>query len=159
MRLHCFCPDLSLEDFAALDLQELDLSGKTFYTSKLPMLSHFPMNPEIKIEKTLREIESKGYRTVSPLFVIFEDGLLMGRIMIEIVDPSVKDEYVKKFNSLKLVGKTFTGPKYLVPKALKQFDGYLMSQKLLTTEFYFWYHSCKKCEKEKGDRTVILGRV
>ncbi len=159
MRLHCFCPDLSPEEFATLDLQELDLSGKTFYTSKIPMVSHFPMNPEIKIEKTLREIESKGYRTVSPLFVIFEDGLLMGRIMIEIVDPSVKDENVKKFNSLKLMGKTFTGPKYLVPKALKQFDRYLMSQKLLTTEFYFWYHSCKKCEKEKGDRTVILGRV
>ncbi len=159
MKVRCFCPELSWEEFAALDLKEMDLSGRTFYTAKLPMVSHFPMNPEIKIEKTLKEIQLKGYETVSPLLALFEDGLFMGRVMIEIVCPSTKAENVETSNNLKLVGRIFSGPKYLVPKALKEFDRHLMSQQLMTTEFYFWYHSCKKCEKEKGDRTVILGRI
>jgi len=159
MDFHCYCPELTGEDFSALDLRETDLSGKTFYVSKIPVISHFPMNPELKTEKVLQEIEKKGFRTVSPLFVIFEDGLFMGRIMVEIVKPSVKDSNVETINDLKLIGKTFTGPKYLVPKALKQFDSYLMSKRHLTTKFYFWYHSCPKCEKEKGIRTVIFGKI
>jgi len=64
---------------------------------KTPMVSHFPINPEIRIEKTLKEIEEKGYQTVSPLFVLFEDGLLVGSIMVEIVKPSVKDSNIKTF--------------------------------------------------------------
>ena len=123
------------------------------------MVSHFPLNPELKIEKTMREIERKGYQTVAPLFAIFEDGLLSGKVMIEIVKPTVKDSDVMTMTELKLVGKSFTGPKHLVPKALKQFDGYLMGQRILTTDYYFWYHSCKNCEKEKGPRTVIFGKV
>ncbi len=159
MKPRCYCPDLTAEEFAGLDLREFDLSGKTFYTSKTPMVSHFPMNPELKIEKTLREIEGKGFQTVSPLFIIYEDAMLFGKVLVEIVKPSVKDENVVTMGGMKLVGRTFTGPKYLVPKALKQFDAYLMSRKMMTTEFFFWYHSCKLCEKEKGSRTVILGKV
>ncbi|PKM81599.1 MAG: hypothetical protein CVU89_08890 [Firmicutes bacterium HGW-Firmicutes-14] len=159
MDIRCHCPDLTTEEFAELDLKEFDLSGRTFYTSKTPMVSHFPMNPEIKIEKTLKEIKNKGFQAVSPFFIIFEDGLLAGRIMVEIEPPSAKDNNIRTPGNLKLLGKAFTGPKFLVPKALKQFDGYLMSKKVLTTEFFFWYHSCKNCEKEKGSRTVILGRV
>ena len=159
MKIPCFCPDLSEEEFSALDISQFDLSGKTFYCSNIPMVSHFPMNPELKIEKTLAEIEKKGFRTVSPLFVIFKDGLLVGKLMIEIVKPSVKDDSVLTLDKLKLIGKTFTGPKYLVPKALKEFDRYLMSQMVMTTDFYFWYHSCKQCEKKKGNRTVIMGKI
>ncbi|MHB9094329.1 MAG: hydrolase [Eubacteriales bacterium] len=159
MNLRCFCPELTAEEFTGLDLMEFDLSGKTFYFSRTPMVSHFPMNPEIKIEKTLKEIKAKGFQTAAPLFAIFEDGLLSGKIMIEIVKPSVKDSDIRTLSDLKLIGRNFTGPKHLVPKALKQFDSYLMSQKVMTTEFFFWYHSCKVCEKEKGNRTIILGKT
>lgn len=159
MKLQCFCPDITSEEFAELDLKEFDLSGKSFYVSRIPMISHFPLNPEIKIEKMLREIEQKGYETVKPLFVIFADGLLMGSVMIEIVRPQANDSSVKTLKDLKLLGKNFIGPKYLVPKALKEFDRHLMTRKVLSTEFYFWYHSCRKCEKEKGSRTVILGKI
>ncbi len=159
MKVRCLCPELSAEEFAQLDLKEFDLSGKTFYELKTPMVSHFPLNPEIKIEKTLLEIEKKGYRPVAPLFIIFEDGLLVGRIMIEIIKPAGKDENVRTTARLKLIGNTFTGPKFLVPKALKQFDCYLVGRDMVTSEFYFWYHSCRICQKEKGDRTVILGRI
>lgn len=159
MKPQCFCLDLTEEEFAGLNYKELDFSGKTFYVSKTPMVSHFPMNPELKIEKTLQKIAQKGYQTTAPLFIIFEDGLLFGRILVEIVEPSVKSENVLTINNLKLMASSFAGPKFLVPKALKQFDRYLMAQKNLTTEFYFWYHSCKLCEKEKGGRTVILGKI
>lgn len=159
MKVPCYCPDLSEQEFSELDLQEFDLSGKTFYCSKTPMVSHFPMNPELKIEKTLAEIEKKGFRAVSPLFAVFQDGLLVGNIMIEIVKPSVTDSSVRTLGEIKLTGRTFTGPKYLVPKALKEFDRYLMQQNIMTTDFYFWYHSCKQCEKTKGNRTVIMGKI
>lgn len=159
MNIRCCCRDLTAEEFADLDLKEIDLTDRTFYVSKTPMVSHFPVNPEIKIQKTLAQIEKKGFKTVSPLFVIFEDGLFVGNIMVEIVKPSVKDENVRTIGDLKLMARTYTGPKYLVPKALKQFDAYLMSKKFLTTDFYFWYHSCKECEKTRGSRTVILGKI
>lgn len=159
MKAHCYCPDLSAEEFEELDLKEYDLSGRAFYFSRTPMISHFPMNPELKIEKTLKELESKGYEAVRPLFAIFEDGLFSGKVLIEIVKPPTRGEGVQIFSNFKLVGKTFTGRKHLVPKALKEFDRYLMSQRILTTEFFFWYHSCKECEKEKGNRTIIMGRV
>ena len=159
MRINCYCPDLSNEGFAELDLQELDLSGRTFYTVKLPMISHFPMNPEIKMEKTIREIERKGYQTVAPLFVIVEDSLLAGRLMVEIVKPTGQDKHLHTFQSLKLLGKSFSGPRFLAPKALKEFEQYLVKREIVTSEFFFWYHSCKMCEKEKGQRTVILGRI
>jgi len=123
------------------------------------MIAHFPINPELKIEKTVKEIEGKGYTIVRPPFIIFEDGMLLGSLMIEIVKPSGKDSNVRTMRDLKLAGQCFNGPKHLVPKALKQFDRYLMSKKHLTTDFFFWYHSCKKCEKEKGCRTVILGKI
>jgi hypothetical protein len=147
------------EEFAALDLKEINLSGRSFYVSRLAMISHFPMNRELKIEKTLREISQKGYQTVAPLFIIFADGLFSGKIMVEIVKPSIKDPSVITLKDLKLVGKNFTGAKHLVPKALKEFDRYLMSKKILTTEFYFRYLSCKICEEGKGNRTIIMGRV
>lgn len=159
MKHQCFCPEMTEEEFAALDLKEINLSGRSFYVSRITMISHFPMNRELKIEKTLHEIIQKGYRVVAPLFVIFADGLLSGKIMIEIVTPSIKDHSVITLKDLKLVGKNFTGAKHLVPKALKQFDRYLMSQKIITTEFYFRYLSCTTCEAEKGNRTIILGRV
>ena len=159
MEIRCFCPELTEQEFDELDLKEIDLSGRTFYYSKIPMVSHFPVNPEIKIEKTLKEVEEKGYQTVSPRFIIFEDGLLIGNVMVEIVKPSARDNNVKTIDKLRLAGKTFKGPKFLVPKELKKFDGYLMSQKILTTDFFFWYHSCKKCEKQKGPRTIILGKM
>ncbi|WP_418792033.1 hydrolase [Phosphitispora sp. TUW77] len=159
MKLHCFCPDLTEEQFDNMDLTEIDLSGRSFYISKMPMVSHFPMNPEIKIQKTLKEIEEKGYRTVSPLFVLFEDGLLMGNIMIEIVKPPAKDSNIKTFNKLRLISKAYKGPKHLVPKALKQFDGYLILKQIITADFFFWYHSCKVCEKQKGGRTIILAKI
>ncbi len=159
MKLRCFCPEFTEEEFDSMELKELDLSGKYFYMSKTPMVSHFPMNPEVKIEKTLKEIEEKGYRTVSPLFVLFKDGLFSGNIMIEIVSPNDKDSHVKAFDKLRLLGKTYKGPRYLVPKALKKFDGYLMSKQMMITEFFFWYHSCKVCEKQKGGRAVILGKI
>jgi len=142
VKLRCFCPDFTGEEFNNLDLKEIDLSGRSFYILKTPMVSHFPINPEIKIEKTLKELEEKGYQTVSPLFVLFEDGLLVGNIMVEIVKPSVKDSNVKTFDKLRLMGKAYTGPGYLVPKALKKFDGYLMSKQIMTNDFFFWYHSC-----------------
>lgn len=159
MKLRCFCPELTEEEFSALDLKEVNLSGRSFYTGRIPMISHFPMNRELKIEKTLQEIERKGYQVVNPLFVIFADGLLAGKIMIEIVKPTVRDSSVITMKDLRLVGKNFKGAQHLVPKALKEFDRYLMSQKVLTTEFYFRYLSCKVCEAQKGNRTVILGRV
>jgi hypothetical protein len=159
VKIQCYCPDLSKEEFDLKDLSVIDLSGKTFYTSRIPMVSHFPMNPEIKIQKTLAEIEKKGFETVAPLFTIFEDGLLFGRVLIEIIKPSDKEENVVTFTKTKIMCKCFSGAKHLVPKALKEFDGYLMAQKQLTTEFYFWYHSCKLCVKEKGNRTVILGKI
>lgn len=159
MDCKCFCPDLSQEEFQELDFREFDLSGKTFYVSKTAMLSHFPVNPELKIEKTLKEIEDNGFQLVSPLFVIFEDGMLSGHILVEIVKPSSRDSRVRTMKSLKLMAKCFTGPKYLVPKALKQFDNELMSKNINTSNFYFWYHSCKKCERKKGSRTVILGKI
>lgn len=157
--MRCFCPDLSSEDLAKLNLKQFDFSGKTFYYTRTPMISHFPMNPELRIEKTIREIEEKGFKIVAPLFTMFEDGLLIGKIMIEILKPQVTDQSIVTFNRMTLVGKSFTGPKYLIPKALKEFNGYLMTQDIFTTEFYFWYHSCKECEKEKGNLTVIFGRV
>lgn len=159
MEYKCLCPDLSEDEFQGLDLKEFNLSGRTFYITKTPMISHFPVNPELKIRKTVKEIEKKGFQTVSPLFVMFEDGLLMGSIMIEIEKPVSGDSSVRTFEPVKLIGKIFTGPKFLVPKALREFDGFLMSKNVLTSEFYFWYHSCKACEKIKGSRTVILGRV
>lgn len=159
MKHRCFCPEMTEEEFAALDLKETDLSGRSFYVSRIAMISHFPMNRELKIEKTLDEIAKKGYQVIAPLFIIFADGLLTGKIMVEIVKPSVKDPSVVTLKDVKLAGKNFTGAKHLAPKALKEFDRYLMSQKILTTEFYFRYLSCKMCEKEKGNRTIILGRV
>ncbi len=159
MKYKCFCPDLTHDQFQDLDLKEIDLSGRIFYIAKAPMVSHFPINPELKIEKTIREIERKGYRTVTPLFVMFEDGMLMGSIFIEIEKPDSRDSSVKTFGPVRMIAKSYTGPKYLVPKALKEFDGYLMSQNIITSDFYFWYHSCKECEKAKGNRTVILGKV
>jgi len=159
VKLSCFCPDFTGDEFDNLDLKEIDLAGRSFYMLKTPMVSHFPINPEIRIEKTLKEIEEKGYQTVSPLFVLFEDGLLVGSIMVEIVKPSVKDSNIKTFDKLILMGKAYTGPRYLVPKALKQFDRYLMSKQIMTNDFYFWYHSCKVCEKQKGGRAVILAKI
>lgn len=159
MDCKCFCPDLSETEFEELDFKEFDLTGKTFYVSKAAMLSHFPVNPELKIEKTIKQIEENGFQLVSPLFVIFEDGMLSGKILVEIVKPSSRDSSVITMQSLKLVAKSYTGPKYLVPKALKQFDNDLVLKNINTSNFYFWYHSCKKCEKEKGSRTVILGKI
>lgn len=159
MKYRCFCPEMSDEEFAALDLQEMDLSGKSFYIARIAMISHFPMNRERKIEKVLDQIAAKGYRTVAPLHIIFADGLFSGKVMVEIVKPSQKDPNVITLKDLKLVGRSYTGPKHLVPKALKEFDRYLMSRKILTTEFYFRYLSCKMCEGEKGNRTIIMGRV
>lgn len=159
MKYRCFCPDLSKDEFKALDLNELNLTGRTFYVAKTPMVSHFPVNPEHKIEKTIKEIEKKGYQTVSPLFVMFEDGLLMGSVLIEIVKPAVEDSSLRTFGPVQLVGRSYTGPKFLVPKALREFDRDLMNQNILTSDFYFWYHSCKECEKIKGSRTIILGKV
>lgn len=159
MDCKCFCPDLTNEEFQELDFKEFDLSGKTFYISKIAMLSHFPVNPELKIGKILKQIEENGFQLVSPLFVIFEDGMLSGKVLVEIVKPSAPDSSVMTMKSLKLMAKSYTGPKYLVPKALKQFDNELVSKNINTSNFYFWYHSCKKCEKEKGSRTVILGKI
>lgn len=159
IKIKCYCPDLPEEQFDDLDLKELDISGKSFYVSNIPMISHFPVNPERKIEKMLAEIDRKGYTVAAPPLVLFEDGMLMGRAMVEIVNLTVKDENVMQISNVKLLGKNFTGPKFLVPKALKQFDGYLMSKDILSTKFYFWYHSCKKCEKEKGSRTIIFGKI
>ncbi len=159
MKPRCFCPELSVEEFAGLDLKEFDFTGKTFYVTKIPIVSHFPMSPEIKIEQTMKEIEKKGYQTAAPLFIIFEDGLLVGKIMIEIIKPSGKDENIQTVADLKLIGRTFKGPRFLVPKALKEFDRYLMSKMISTSEFYFWYHSCRICEKERGTRTLILGKI
>lgn len=143
----------------ALDLQETDLSGKSFYVAGIAMISHFPMNRELKIEKVLKQITAKGYRTVAPLHIIFADGTFTGKVMVEILKPSAKDPNVVTIKDLKLVGRSFNGPKHLVPKALKEFDRYLMSRKIMTTEFYFRYLSCKICEAEKGNRTIILGRI
>lgn len=159
MQFNCLCPDLTQEEFQRLDLKEFDLSGRTFYIAKTPMISHFPVNPEIKIHKTLNEIEKKGIRPVSPLFVMFEDGLLMGSILIEIEKPVCVDSSIRTFGPVTLIGRVFTGPKFLVPKALREFDHFLMSKNITTSEFYFWYHSCKVCEKTRGCRTVILGRI
>ena len=159
MKHQCFCPEMTKEEFAALDLQQIDLSGRSFYVSRIAMISHFPMNREHKIEKTLDEIAKKGYQVMAPLFIIFADGFLSGKIMVEIVKPLVKDQSVVTLKDVKLAGKNFLGAKHLVPKALKEFDRYLMSQKIMTTEFYFRYLSCKICEQEKGNRTIILGRV
>jgi len=159
MKPRCFCPEMTEQEFTALDCKELDLSGRSFYVSRLAMVSHFPMNRELKIEKIIREIAQKGYQLVEPLFVIVADGMLSGKIMIEIIKPSAQDPSVTTLKDFKLVGKNFTGAKHLVPKALKEFDRYLMSQKIVATEFYFRYLSCKVCEEEKGNRMVIMGRV
>lgn len=142
-----------------LDLKELHLSGRSFYEARVPMLAHFPVAPEMRIEKILGEIDRKGLTPVRPLRVLFADGIFIGRLMIEIETPGKPDEKVVTYGDTRLIGKTFSGPRYLVPKALKEFDRYLLTRQQLTTDYYFWYLSCQGCEKEKGSRTVIYARI
>lgn len=159
MKIPCHCPDLTEDEFQALDLQESHLSGRSFYEALVPMLSHFPVAPEMRIEKTIAEIERKGFTLVRPLRVFFADGMFIGRIMVEIETPGRRDDKVVTYGDTKLIGKTFTGPRYLVPKALKEFDRQLLRQGQLATDYCFWYLSCQECEKEKGTKTVIYAKV
>lgn len=159
MKIRCFCPSFTDEEFYELEAGKLKLSGKTFYTSKIPMVSHFPLNQEIKIDKMLKEIEKGGYQPIQPLFVVFEDGMFVGRVMIEIAGQGAIGDNLVTFDDLELSVKTYTGPKFLVPKVMKEFDKDLLLQEKVAANYYFWYHSCKACEKTKGNRTAILAKV
>lgn len=159
MKLPCNCPEITKEDFLALEMQELHLAGRCFYEARVPMLAHFPVAPEMRIEKVLAEIERKSLIVIRPLRVLFADGMFLGKIMVEIEKPGRPDDKVVTYGDTRLVGKTFDGPRYLVPKALKAFDRELLRQGLLTTDYYFWYLSCQGCEKEKGNKAVIYAKV
>lgn len=159
MKLQCYCPDFTEAEFKELEAAKLNLTGRTFFTAKTPMISHFPVNPEIKIEKTLKEMGKRGYQPIQPLFVIFEDGMFMGRVMIEMEGDGITGENVVTLPETELTLKSYTGPKFLVPKVMKEFDKDLLTQEKVSANYYFWYHSCRVCEKSKGNRTVILAKV
>lgn len=159
MKMLCNCPEITEEEFLALDLRELLLNGRSFYEARVPMLAHFPVAPEMRIEKILAEIERKGFTVVRPLRVLFADGMFIGRIMVEIETPGRPDDKVVTYGDIKLIGKTFNGPRYLVPKALKEFDRYLLTRQQMTTDYYFCYLSCQGCEEERGNRVVIYARI
>lgn len=159
MKLMCNCPEFADEEFQSLDLQELPLAGRSFYEARTPMLSHFPVAPGMRIEKVHAEIARKGFSVVRPLRVLFADGMFIGKIMVEIENPGRRDDKVVTYGDAKLVGRTFAGPRYLVPKALKEFDLHLMRQGQISTEYYFWFLSCQECEKQKGTKTIIYAKV
>jgi len=159
MKMQCHCPELTEEEFQALDLQEMHLAGRSFYESRVPMLSHFPVAPEMRMEKALAELERRGLTVVRPLRIMFADGMLIGRMMVEIENPGRPENKVVTYGDTRFIGKTFTGPRYLTPKALKEFDRELLRQGRITTDYCFWFLSCQGCEKEKGTKTVIYARI
>ena len=159
MKMICRCPELTDEEFQALDLEELLLTGRSFYEARTPMLSHFPVAPEMRIEKILDEIGEKGYQLIHPLRILFADGMFFGKIMVEIESPGRPDNKVVTYGDTKLIGKVYEGPRYLVPKALKEFDLYLLKEQQTTIDYYFRYLSCQACQKAKKTKTVIYARI
>ncbi|ADG83209.1 hydrolase [Thermincola potens] len=158
--MKCFCPGMTEEEFMNWDMQENDWTGKTFYQVKVPMISHFPVAPELKIFRVMAEIEEKGFRTVAPPLIVFNDGMLMGSLMVEIVSPGGKYANVVTMGPTRMISKVYTGPRHLVPKALKEFDRLLMSRKIITNDYYFWFLTCKNCNKRsKENKTIIFAKV
>lgn len=159
MKLPCNCPEMTEEDFQALDLQELHLNGRSFYEARVPMLTHFPVAPEMRIDKVLAEINRKGLTVCRPLRILFADGLFIGRVMVEVENSGKANDKVITYGDTRLVGKTFDGPRYLVPKALKEFDRELLRQGVISTDYYFWYLSCQGCGKANKSKTVIYAKI
>lgn len=159
MKIKCHCPNLTDEEFHALELQELHLAGRSFYEVRVPMLSHFPLAPEMRIDKALTEIERQGLTVVRPLRVLFADGMLIGKMMVEIENTGQVGNKVVTYGDTRLIGKAYAGPRYLVPKALKDFDLHLLKEDRLATDYYFWFLSCQGCEQAKRSRTIIYAKI
>lgn len=158
--VNCFCPEMTEEEFLAWDMQEYDWSGKSFYRVTVPMISHFPVAPELKVPKVVKAIKEQGLTPTTPPLILFNDGMLVGSLLVEVLPSDRNRAKIHEMKGTKVISKTFRGPRHLVPKALKEFDRSLMRSGRVTNDFYFWFLTCKHCNpKDKENKTIIFAKI
>ncbi len=156
----CYCPDIAEEEFYNYECKEFDWSGKSFYQVRVPMVAHFPMAPELKIPRVLTDLKEQGLTQAPSGLIIFHDGMLVGSLLIEVEPIEKRVPNVKTMVSTKVIAKSYKGPKHLVPKALKSFNQELAGKGIMAEDFYFWFLSCKLCnKKEPENKTIIFAKV
>lgn len=151
------CPEVRKEDWEYVQHEW----NKYFLEGNVFQLFRMPLNYGSVLKKLAAAAKARNWdKHGNPLVLTQETGFFSMQMLLELFRPDPKADGVVFFSG-SFISHYYEGPYSGLGKAVQELDDYVTKATgLPPKDYFFWYTTCPKCAKERGNPvTVIFARI
>lgn len=138
---------------AEWDQKEIAWRDKPFFKSHYRAFLHVPINIGKKITRGMAKVQDSGLGSEN-MVLVKNDTLWGADILIPISKNT--DQFEKELVTGRFFTRLFEGHYSDMRHWIKEMKEYCLSKGKKAQEYIFWYATCPKCSKKRGDKAQVV---